>query len=193
MSVRFYVALLALSSLAAAADPDCEELVKTLEDRSQLPGKWIFYAGTSDNEVKLNELKTINSSWIELSLIPDTNDMTLGWGDRVGEKCVTGVVNTTFSGNTTSVTFNYNGSSHEHVGRNLVACPDCTVWVDTSETTGKTGQSRNLYIFTKTGTLDAAHLEVFKKQAACLKFPSDFHFGGNTDLCPSADVKEEEQ
>lgn len=32
----------------------------------------------------------------------------------------------------------------------------------------------------KTGALDASHLEEFKKQASCLNFTADFHFGETT-------------
>lgn len=200
MSVPFCLALLALFSLTAASDPGCEELLKPLEDRNKVSGKWIFHAGTSDNEKLLEELRTINSSWIELSPIPDSDDMTLRWGDKMDGKCHTGGVNTTFSENSTIVTFHFNSSDHEHVGKYLVSCPDCILWTDTSVTVGKAGsrEGRNLYLFTKSGKLDDSDLEVFKKQAACLNFPSEFHFGDNKDLCPdekvaATDVKEEEQ
>ncbi|KAM9360824.1 uncharacterized protein ABDE67_001455 [Symphorus nematophorus] len=197
MSVQFCLALLALSSLTAASDPDCEELIKPLEDRRRVSGKWIFYAGTSDNQELLKELQTINSSWIELSPIPDSDDMSLRYGDKMEEgKCHHGGVNATFTGNSTKVTFYFNSTTHEHVGKHLVTCPDCILWIDTSVTEGKNGETRkgrNLYLFTKTGTLNAAHLDDFKKQAACLNFTSEFHFGDNTDLCPDApDAAEEE-
>lgn len=56
--------------------------MKTLHICVQIYGKWIFHAGTSDNEELLKELRTLNSSWIELSPIPDSEDMTLRWGDK---------------------------------------------------------------------------------------------------------------
>jgi len=201
MSVKFCLALLALSSLTAASDPDCEELLKPLEDHTQIAGKWIFHVGTSSHEECLSELKTVSSSWIELSPIPGSDDMTLRWADKMNGKCFPGSVNSTFSGNTTTVTFSFNSTNREHVGKNLKTCPDCFLWSDTSvsfDTNGETKKGRNLYLFTKSGKLDDAHLEVYKKQAACLNFPADFHFGEITDLCPdekeaATDVKEEEQ
>lgn len=197
MSVKFGLALLALSYLTAASDPDCEELIKPLEDRNQVTGKWIFHVGTSDTEEHLNELRTMNSSGIEISPIPGSDDMTLRWGDRMDGKCHTGSVNSTFTGNSTKVTFHFNASDHEHVGMHLVACPDCMLWTDTVIKAGG-GNSKNLYLFTRTGKLDDPYLEVFKKQAACLNFPLGFHFGEITDMCPyekaaATDVKEEEQ
>ncbi|XP_040011208.1 uncharacterized protein LOC120805228 [Xiphias gladius] len=200
MSAHFCLALLALSSLTAASDPGCEELIKPLEDRSQVSGKWIFHAGTADNTELLKELKTINSSWMELSPSSDTDNMTLHWGDKVDGKCHYGGANFTFSENSTKVTFNFKSSTHEHVGKHLVTCPDCVVWTDNSVRlyNGETRKGRHLFLFTKSGELDASHLDVFKKQAACLNFPPDFHFGGTTDLCPgekeaATDVKEDEQ
>ncbi|XP_051277307.1 uncharacterized protein LOC127375465 isoform X3 [Dicentrarchus labrax] len=198
MVVQFCLALLAFSSLTAAADPECEELVKPLEERSQISGKWIFHVGTSDNKDFLKEFKTITSSWIELSPIPDSEDMTLRWADKMMDgKCHLGSTNCTFTGNSTKATFHFNSTTYENVGRHLVTCPDCLLWTDDSVMKGKNGDTkkgRNLYLLTKSGTLDASHLEHFKKQAACLNFPPEFHFGENKDLCPDAtDAKEEEQ
>jgi len=191
MSVKFCLALLALSSLTAASDPDCEELIKPLEGRSQAAGKWIFHVGTSSQEDALRELKTVSSSWIEFAPIPGSDDMALRWGDKMNGKCDIGGVNATVSENSTSVTFSYNDTHHEHVGNHLKTCPDCLLWSDTSVSFGTSGEKikgRNLYLFTKSGKLDDAQLEVFKKQAACLNFAADFHFGQITDLC--ADEKE---
>uniref|UniRef100_A0A3B4UUU5 Apolipoprotein M n=1 Tax=Seriola dumerili TaxID=41447 RepID=A0A3B4UUU5_SERDU len=199
MSVRFCLALLALSSLTAASDPGCEELIKPLDDGNQLFGKWIFHSGTSDNANSLRDLKTVNSSWIKLSPTPDNDVMTLSWGDKVDGKCHYGSVNFTFSVNSTKVTFSFNSSSHDHVGNYLVTCPECILWTDTSVTVGngETRKGRNLYLFTKSRKLDVSYLDVFKKQAACLNFQPDIFSLDNTDLCPdekepATDVKEDE-
>ncbi|KAF0033770.1 hypothetical protein F2P81_013836 [Scophthalmus maximus] len=94
-------------------------------------------------------------------------------------KCYYGSVNSTLAGNATRVTYSYNFSGHEHVGKNLMTCAECLLWTDNSEAAenGETRHSRNLYIFTKSGQLDDSDLEVFRKQAACLNFPAEFHFG----------------
>lgn len=196
MSVQFCLILLALSSLTAASDPDCDELRKPLEDRSRVVGKWIFQAGSSDNKNLLTQLRVLNSSWIELSRIPDSDDMTLHWADKVNGKCLHGTINSTFSENSTKVTFHFNSSIHEHVGKHLVTCPDCIVWTDTTTSqsgNGETTKGRNIYLFTRTGVVDASDLENFKKQAACLNFPPEFHFGETTDLCTGENAKEEEE
>ncbi|XP_029916204.1 uncharacterized protein LOC115365373 [Myripristis murdjan] len=188
MAVQLVLALLALFSLSAASEPDCEELVKplSLEDRSPIYGKWIFLAGTSDNEDFLKHLKTVNNSWIELSPSSDSNVVNLRWGDKIDGKCIHGETNSTFSGNTTKVTFNFNMSTSDHVGKYLQTCRDCILWTDNSEmvTNGEAKKGRNLYFFTKTGKVEESQMEDFKKQAACLKFLSEFHFGEITELCP---------
>ncbi|CAK6970493.1 uncharacterized protein LOC128365141 isoform X1 [Scomber scombrus] len=185
MSAQFCVALLALFSLTAASDSDCEELLKPLEDRSQVSGKWIFHVGTTSNEESRRELKTASSSWIESTPIPGSDEMTLRWADRINGKCIEGNLNTTTSENSTTVIFHINGTDYEHVGNYLKTCTDCVLWTDTtvsSATTDETKKTRNLYLFTKSGKLDDDDLEVFKKQAACLNFAADFHFGGITAL-----------
>ena len=189
MSIRFCLALLALSSLSAASDPDCNELIKPLEDRTKVAGKWIYHVGATENEDTLKQLHFINSSWIILSPIPDSDDMTLRWADKMNQgNCYTGSSNTTFSGKSTKVTFHFNGTDHHHTGNHLVTCPDCLLWTDTTVIEGKPGASKSLYLFTKTGELDDSHLSVFKKQAACLNLTAGIHFGGNTDLCPEEEM-----
>ncbi|KAK5619789.1 hypothetical protein CRENBAI_007315 [Crenichthys baileyi] len=80
----------------------------------------------------------------------------------------------------------YNSTTYEHIGRFLETCADCMLWTDdaVAELNGETRKSRNLYIFSKTGKLDASDLEVFKKQAKCLNLLPDLYFVETTDLCP---------
>lgn len=48
----------------------------------QVIGKWIFHAGISELKETEDELKAINSSWIEISAVADSKEMVLRWGDR---------------------------------------------------------------------------------------------------------------
>uniref|UniRef100_A0A3B3UTJ6 Uncharacterized LOC106953429 n=1 Tax=Poecilia latipinna TaxID=48699 RepID=A0A3B3UTJ6_9TELE len=175
MFVQFCFALLALSSLTAASDPGCDELIKPLEDRSKIYGKWVLHAGASDSEQNLNAKKIVNSSWVKLATIPDSDEFSLHYMDKM---YIT-------SGNATKVIFYYNSTTYEHIGRFLETCADCVLWVDdaVAEVNGETRKSKNLYIFTKTGKLDGSDLEVFKKQAKCLNLLPDFYFLETTDLC----------
>ncbi|KAM7391778.1 hypothetical protein PAMP_022436 [Pampus punctatissimus] len=201
MSVQFCFALLALFSLTAASDPDCEELIKPVEDKSQVHGKWIYRIGTSSNEEALRGIKAVSSSWIEVSPILGTEDTILRWADKMDGKCIYGDVNTSYTGNYSTATFNFNNTEHNHAGNYLKTYPDCIVWSDNSvsrHSNGEIQKARNIYFFTKSEKLDDAHVEGFKKQAACLGFSGDFHFGDITDLCPeeekaATDVKEKEQ
>ncbi|KAL3063101.1 hypothetical protein OYC64_002812 [Pagothenia borchgrevinki] len=179
MSVQFCLALLALSSLTAASDPVCEDLLKPLENRSRVAGKWIFHAGVSDTGDIMGVLKDVNSSWIKLTPIPGSEDMTLRWGDKINGKCVYGNINYTTPRNDSKVTLTFNETDHLHTLRHLGSCTDCILWTDTTE---EAITGRNLYIFTKTGKLDDLDLEVVKQQAACLKFPTELFFADITDM-----------
>ncbi|XP_012716802.2 uncharacterized protein LOC105925476 [Fundulus heteroclitus] len=178
--------LLALSSLAAASDPGCDELIKPLEDRSKIYGKWVLHAGASDSEQNLKAKKIVNSSWVKLSAIPNSDEFTMHYIDKIEGKCVCGTVESSTTGNASKVIFHYNSTTYEHIGRFLETCADCALWTDdaVAEVNGEARKSRNLYIFTKTGKLDPADLEVFKKQAKCLNLLPDFYYLETTDLCP---------
>ncbi|KAM9392069.1 uncharacterized protein KZ484_003588 [Pholidichthys leucotaenia] len=200
MFAGFCLTLLALSTLSAASEPSCEELIKPLKDQSKAHGKWIYYVGASDNEEQLKELKTIHSCWLEISPIPDSDALCLHYADKLNGTCIYGTINATFSGDHIHATFHFNNATMESVGKHLETCPDCLLWSDDHVTTdsGKTRKSKNLYLFTKSGALDASQLEIFKKQAECLNLLSDFHFTNTADLCPkekepAAEVKNEEQ
>ncbi|XP_012716803.2 uncharacterized protein LOC105925477 [Fundulus heteroclitus] len=178
--------LLALSSLAAASDPGCDELIKPLEDRSKVYGKWIFYAATSDRAEDLKSYRISSSSWVKISPIPDSDEFTMHYVDKIEGKCVYGAANSSTSGNSTKVIFHFNSTAHEHVGGYLETCAECTLWTDetVSEVNGEVRKSKNLFLFTKTGRLETADREVLEKQAKCLNLLPDFYFPDTTDLCP---------
>ncbi|XP_034025350.1 uncharacterized protein LOC117509779 [Thalassophryne amazonica] len=199
MSAPFWFTLLTLSFLNAASDPDCEELTKPLQDQTTLMGKWILHAATSDNEQFLKEIKTIRNTWIEMLFVSDDDVFTMRWGEKRNDKCYHGQLNATFfTGNSSRISFHFNSSHHEHVGTHLESCPDCILWADQLQVitdSKQTTTGRSLYLFTKSGKVETSHMEGFKKQAECLNFPPEFHFGESTDLCPveDADPKAEEQ
>ncbi|CAG07885.1 unnamed protein product [Tetraodon nigroviridis] len=188
MSVRLALALLALCSLAAASDPRCEELVEPQCNHTQVIGKWIFHAGISELKETEDELKAINSSWIEISAVADSKEMVLRWGDRNNEKCDYGSFKYNFSSNISKVTFEYNSTAF--VGNYLKSCPDCLVWMDTMTNNEK---GRSLYIFTKNGSLEDSYLEMFKKQASCVGFSGEIFFMDTTNLCPYVPKAKEEK
>ncbi|KAK5619788.1 hypothetical protein CRENBAI_007314 [Crenichthys baileyi] len=186
MFVQFCFALLALYSLAAASDPGCDELIKPLEDCSKIYGQWVLHALASNGERNLKAKEILNSFWVKLAAIPDSDEFSMHYMEKIEGKCVCGTLNSSTSGNATKVIFYYNSTTHEHIGRFLETCADCMLWTDDSvaKGNGETRKSRNLYIFSKTGKLDASDLEVFKKQAKCLNLLPNFYFLETTDLCP---------
>uniref|UniRef100_A0A3Q2EHY2 Apolipoprotein M n=1 Tax=Cyprinodon variegatus TaxID=28743 RepID=A0A3Q2EHY2_CYPVA len=186
MFAQFCFAFLAISSLAAASDQGCDELIKPLEDRSKVYGKWITYAIASDSEENLKAYAISTSSWAKMSPIPDSDEFTIHYVDRIEGKCVHGTANSSTSGNTTTVVFHFNSTDYECVGRYLKTCAECVLWSDEQmkEFDGKVKKTNNLVLFTKTGKLDESDKEIFKKQAKCLNLLPDFYFSETTDLCP---------
>ncbi|XP_061841802.1 uncharacterized protein [Nerophis lumbriciformis] len=181
--------LVAVASLTAASDPTCEELVVSLEDRNLVSGKWIFYAGTSDNQDFLNELEKGINLWVHFSLShPDSDNIPVRWGHKEVGKCTYENLTSTYSRGVATVETQYSLNAEEHSEKYLKSCPDCLLLVD--HMTVKLPNLRSpmkgrlLLLLTRTGTLDDAQLEVFKKQAACLNFTKKLHFADNTELCP---------
>ncbi|XP_068166075.1 saxitoxin and tetrodotoxin-binding protein 2-like [Antennarius striatus] len=186
MAAQLVVALLGLASLCAASEPDCKELVKPLmlDNHSPIYGKWVFHVGTWDKPGLKSDLVLVNSSWIELSASSDSTVMTLYWADRLGaDKCLQGTANATISGITSHATFNINGHTSYHDGKYYETCSDCLLSEDTTLLPDGKSKGRYFFLFTRTGDLEPSDLETFKKQAECLEFLPEYHFGGK-DLCP---------
>ncbi|XP_061906898.1 uncharacterized protein LOC133652310 [Entelurus aequoreus] len=186
MLAHLCLGLLALCSLTAASDPTCEELTAPLEDRSLLSGKWIFTLGTSDNDHFVKEYENVTSSWVEFTPGPNSDTYSIRWKDKIAGNCTSEHVTSTFT-STTAVVSQFSTPDAEHSEQYLKSCPDCLFVVDDITVKipgGEPIKGRYLYFLTKTGTLDPAHLEVVKKQAACLNFTKGLYFTNTTDLCP---------
>ncbi|XP_026176538.1 uncharacterized protein LOC113138387 [Mastacembelus armatus] len=187
MAAQLLVALLALASLGAASEPDCKELVKplVLDSHSPIYGKWVLHVGSWDESGLKNDLVLVSSSWVELTASSDSGVITLYWADRLNNTCLQGLANATVSGITSHTTFNINGHTSYHDGKFYETCSDCLLSEDTTLLPDGESKGRYLFLFTRTGNLEPSELETFKKQAACLKFPPEYHFVG-TDLCPDS-------
>ncbi|XP_056149325.1 uncharacterized protein LOC130123989 isoform X2 [Lampris incognitus] len=185
MAAQLVVALLALTSLGAASEPNCEELVKplVLDSHSPIYGKWVLQVGSWDQPSLKSDLVSVKSSWVEQSPSSDSGVMTIYWADRLNEdKCLQGVANATISGMTRHTTFNINGHTSYHDGKYYETCSECLLSEDTTLLPDGQTKGRYLFLFTRTGNLEPSELETFKKQAECLGFLPEYHFG-STDLC----------
>ncbi|XP_034026001.1 uncharacterized protein LOC117510414 [Thalassophryne amazonica] len=185
MAAQLLLALLALTTLGAASELDCSELVKplVLDSRSPIYGKWVFHVGSWDEPGLKTDLVSVNSSWVELSATSDSGVITMYWADRLNDdKCLQGTANVTISGITTHTTLNIHGHTSYHDGKHYETCTDCLLSEDTTLLPDGKSKGRYLFLFTRTGKLEPSELETFKKQAECLKFLPEYHFGG-TDLC----------
>ncbi|CAG07884.1 unnamed protein product [Tetraodon nigroviridis] len=187
MAAQLAVALLALASLCAASDLNCKELVKplVLDSHSPIYGKWVLHVGSWDKAGLKNDLVSVDSAWLELSASSDNEFINLYWADRLKDKCLQGLANATVSGMTTHTTFNINGHTSYHDGKYYETCSDCLLSEDTTLLPDGKSKGRYLFLYTRSGLLEPAHFETFKKQAECLGFPPHYHFV-STDLCPDA-------
>ncbi|KAK5932684.1 hypothetical protein CgunFtcFv8_004368 [Champsocephalus gunnari] len=185
MAAQLVVALLAFTSLSAASDPNCTELVKplVLDSHSPIYGRWVLHVGTWDQPSLKSDLVLVNGSWVDLSASSDSGVMTIYWADRLKDKCLQGLANATISGMTSHTTFNINGHTSYHDGKYYETCSDCLLSEDTTLLPDGKSKGRYFFLFTRTGALEPSELEIFKKQAECLQFLPEYYFGG-TDLCP---------
>ncbi|XP_037536404.1 uncharacterized protein LOC119413426 [Nematolebias whitei] len=186
MAAQLVVALLAFTSLSVASEPDCKELVKPLllDSHSPIYGKWVLHVGSWDKPGLKSDLLSVNSSWVELSPSSDSGVITIYWADRLkDDKCLHGPANATISGTTSHTTFIINGHTSYHDGKYYETCSDCLLSEDTTLLPDGKSKGRYLFLFTRTGSLEPSELDTFKKQAECLKFLPEYHFG-STHLCP---------
>ncbi|XP_061673222.1 uncharacterized protein LOC133499329 [Syngnathoides biaculeatus] len=116
--------------------------------------------------------------------VANSDNVTLTWGDKIAGKCTYEINTSTYSTNSSAaVEFHYSSWNETHHERYMKTCPDCLLLFENVTTKGpdsKPIQGRFFIILTKSGRLDDAHLEVFKKQAACLDFKEELHFGERT-------------
>lgn len=186
MATQLVVALLAFTSLSAASEPDCKELVKplVLDSHSPIYGKWVLHIGSWDSHGLKTDLMSVHSSWVKLSPTSDSGVISLYWADRLGEdKCLQGAANVSISGITSHTTFIINGHTSYHDGKYYETCSDCLLSEDTTLLPDGESKGRYLFLFTRSGALEPSELEIFKKQAECLGFLPEYHFVG-TNLCP---------
>jgi len=193
MFIAVAATLLALhATLGASQSQDqCKDLLKPLVIDSQSPiyGKWVWSAGAWNKPGLKNAVSTVKSSWVELSPTADQGVITIRWADRLKQEdkedlCLPGGSDMSVSGSSYQTTLNIMGQTSTHEGRYYETCADCLLNEDTTLLPNGEIKERYLLLFTRTGQLDAAELEKFKKQAECLKMYPEYHITGTGDLCP---------
>jgi len=160
-----------------------------LDSHSPIYGKWVLATGTWDKPGLKDDLSTVKSSWVELSASDDQAVLTIYWADRLKQEnkedqCLQGVANGTISGTSSHTTFNILGHTSYHEGKYFETCAECLLSEDTTLLPDGETKGRYLFLFTRTGKIDEAELEKFKKQAECLKMYPEYYSGPSGDLCP---------
>jgi len=175
---------------ATLSGDECKDLVKplVLDSHSPIYGKWVLVSGAWDKPGLKADLSTVRSSWVELSASADQGVLTIYWADRLKQdnkedQCLQGVANGSVSETSSHTTFNINGHTSYHEGKYYETCADCLLSEDTTLLPDGETKGRYLFLFTRSGQLDAAELETFKKQAECLKMYPEYYSGPSGDLC----------
>ncbi|KAF4104975.1 saxitoxin and tetrodotoxin-binding protein 1-like [Onychostoma macrolepis] len=175
-------ALLGLFSLSQASLPDCKELITPLtleDDKKSIMGKWIFLEGIADHHLFTDNLKTVNSSWVEFGPSTLANTLTLSQGNMLKGKCEFSTINTIFKDNT----FYANENDTISEGKFLPSCPDCTTISFISQFKNETIKS--LYFFKRESNSTQSDMDTYWKQAECLGFKREtqYSYDGVTELC----------
>uniref|UniRef100_A0A667Y8H5 Apolipoprotein M n=1 Tax=Myripristis murdjan TaxID=586833 RepID=A0A667Y8H5_9TELE len=99
-SVCFLLAGLYLSSSAPTPE-DCDPLVTPEPlNHTKLLGRWNIIAGFSDHKLFISLLKTVNSSWMEFTPSPSSNDTWLLAEENMFDgKCNSSRATVTIDGN----------------------------------------------------------------------------------------------
>jgi len=179
--------LLFLHATLGATQANCKDLLKplVLSDNSPIFGKWVLNVAASDQPALLNMLATVKSSWVDVVASPG-RVLATHYADRLTnpDRCVQGVAHGSFCDSSTHTTFNIEGQETKHEGSFYETCADCMLSKSTTLTPDGQPGGNFLFLWTRTGQLDASVVEKFKQQVACLNMNPEYHFGTVSDLCP---------
>ncbi|KAK1892261.1 Saxitoxin and tetrodotoxin-binding protein 1 [Dissostichus eleginoides] len=174
-----------LSSWALTPE-ECQPLVTpfSLADPSMMYGRSYILAGYNDNDVFKAILKTLESSWMNVTDSP--SGVFMSQFNKLNGTCLLSreTVSVTFDGNTASVSF-INMSTTMHIlpgGDGLtVTSVNSTVKhfdlvlknLNIPSENREEISLRALYLMGREATLKDSDLEEFKKQASCLGFSGE--------------------
>ncbi|XP_041810712.1 uncharacterized protein LOC121619959 [Chelmon rostratus] len=195
----FLVAGLFLS-ISALTPEECEPLVKPLSlvDPSMMYGRLNFIMGYSDSEEYKAILKSLHSSWMNISASPhSTKEVVMYEENDINGTCFGSTFNTSIDGDTATSSMG-NITTEFHL---LPSCDGCVVFsgISTarnlekfldlvkldSTNTREQFTTNAVYLMGRESTLTDADLEHFKQQASCLGFSGepDFHYDTKNGFC----------
>ncbi|XP_027864225.1 saxitoxin and tetrodotoxin-binding protein 1-like [Xiphophorus couchianus] len=184
------VSLLSFSA-AAPAEDECSQMTRTLtaEQIDQILGRWIFIEGTVKNDFFGPVLDHIESMWMVLNRTADNQTLMLNQANLLAAQqqpepmngqCLRSAVNVTLVRGK-DLEFHIPAAASYH--RFLHTCSDCLLM----HTYNNENHFQMFYLFGRNTTVAASDLNVFRKQAECLRFPlpSKFQYDTSKELCPA--------
>lgn len=177
---RIFVFILSILSLGQCAPLDnCETLLKPIAiSHSEMLGKWLYIGGTSDLPGSRSLVHLLTSAWIDSRPTSQSNVLELIQAQRITGQCSTLKYNVTFENNTLVIEQPF----YLKEVYLPTECADCLAIYET--VTSGSDSFTSLLLFSKSRTVAPSAVEMFKKQAECLKMPSLLMVSPDDEMCP---------
>ncbi|KAM4604169.1 uncharacterized protein ACJ7VT_018753 isoform 2-T2 [Polymixia lowei] len=180
MGTEFVVLLLSLFSVGHAAPlTSCESLVQPTQiSIEEMLGRWLYIGGSSDLPGSRSLGYLLTSAWLDVTPTTQSNVLNLLQTQRLYGQCSSLIYNVTFENSTMLI-------EHPFYLKEVYLksdCPDCLVVYE--EIISDKDTFTSLMLFSKRKSVQPPVLELFKRQAECLKMPSPIMIDTNYEICP---------
>ncbi|KAM9470182.1 uncharacterized protein Hap1MRO34_012229 [Clarias gariepinus] len=180
LKYSFTLAFLNGLAMSFIIEPNCKELTEPLEldgNYSSIMGKWILAVGASEGIVGMI-VQTMDTHWLELSLGANDDTLFMKQAFRIDNRC-------RFESN--DIPHKNNSGHGSDDGENIQygLLPSCSTCL-TAYFSQQYGEypTRTLFLFSREREVSTSAVDLFKKQAECLKFPKPYTFYSTTsELC----------
>lgn len=178
--MKWVALVLSVFSVGQSAPVDnCESLLKPITiSYTEMLGKWLYVGGTSDLPGSRSLIHLLTSAWVECRPTSQSNVLELIQAQRTFGKCSTIKYNVTFENSTLLI-------EQPFYLKEVYLSAECSECMTAYEIviSGK-DTFTSLLLFCKNSTVPAPALEMFKKQAKCLKMPLPIMVDQNNEMCP---------
>ncbi|XP_062379987.1 saxitoxin and tetrodotoxin-binding protein 1-like isoform X2 [Sardina pilchardus] len=163
----------------------CEPLVKhqEIKDTTQLMGRWVLLIGFTDHKMFQDLLEITSSGWMDWTLSPNTDTITVIQGSRLSGQCMISSSNATIPDSVFRGSAMYAGHMVTVEGWFLFSGKDILVIYSHSQSGDQMIQA--LYMYGRSSKASATDIGTFQKQAECLGWyrPAQYTYDGVTELC----------
>ncbi|XP_029911446.1 uncharacterized protein LOC115361886 [Myripristis murdjan] len=168
--------LLGLLSLGRSAPlSSCESLLKPIQvTTDQVLGRWLYLGSSSNVPGSRSVAHLMTSVWLDGTAVPQSNILTFIQNQKIYGQCSSLTYNVTFENSAMIIEQPFYLKDIFLV----TDCPDCLV-VNEEVISGK-DTFNSLLLFSRSRSVSPPVLEMFKRQAECLKMPSPIMLDPNS-------------